>query len=83
MGKPVKTEILVYLYTTFPDALPPVDISKRTEIDMNGVLEALHTMSNKNKLETVLGVGLLDKVEQEGKALYRISKRGKSLMDGI
>ena len=83
VGKPVGTEMLMYLYTAFPDALPPVDISKRTEIDMNGVLEALHTMSNKNKLESLLGIGLVDKVECDGKVCYRISKRGKSLMDGV
>ncbi|MCD6456048.1 MAG: TIGR04279 domain-containing protein [Methanophagales archaeon] len=83
IGKPVGTEILMYLYTTFPNASRSVDISGRTGIDLNGVLEALYTMSNKNKLESLLGIGLVDKVEYEGEARYRISKRGKSLMDGL
>jgi hypothetical protein len=50
IGKPVGTEILMYLHTPFLKASRPVDISERTSIDLNGVLEALHTMSNKNKL---------------------------------
>ena len=83
IGKPVGTEILMYLYTTFPKASRPVDISERTSIDLNGVLEALHTMSNKNKLESLLGIGLVDKVEYEGEACYCISKRGKSLMEDL
>jgi predicted transcriptional regulator with HTH domain len=82
-GKPVGTEILMYLYTTFPNASRPVDISGRTSIDLNGVLEALHTMSNKNELESLLRIGLVDKVEYGGEACYRISKRGKSLMEGL
>jgi len=81
--KPAGTEVLMCLFTTFPDALLPVDISKRTNIDLNGVLEALHTLSNKNTIESLLGIGLVDKVEHEGEACYRISKRGKSLMEGL
>ena len=68
---------------TFPKASRPVDISERTSIDLNGVLEALLTMCNKNKLEGVLGIGLVDKVECEGEICYCISKREKSLMDGL
>jgi predicted transcriptional regulator with HTH domain len=84
IGKPVGTEILMYLYTTFPKASRPVDISERTSIDLNGgVLEALLTMCNKNTLERVLGIGLVDKVEREGEICYCISKREKSLMDGL
>lgn len=43
-GKPVGTEILMYLYTTFPNASRPADISKSTKVDLNGVFEALHTI---------------------------------------
>ena len=83
IGKPVGTEILMYLYTTFPNVSCPVDIFKQISIDLNGVLEALHTMCNKNKLERVLGIGLVDKVEREGEVCYGISKRGKSLIEGL
>ena len=40
-------------------------------------------VSNKNTLERVLGIGLVDKVEREGEICYCISKREKSLMDGL
>jgi predicted transcriptional regulator with HTH domain len=83
IGKPVGTEILMYLYTTFPKASRPADISGRTHIDLNGVLEALHIMSNKNTLERLLGIGLVDTVECEGEVCYCISKRGKSMMVGL
>ena len=83
IGKPVGTEILMYLYTTFPNVSRPVDISKQISIDLNGVPEALHTMCNKNKLERGLGIGLVDKVERDGEVCYGISKRGKSLIEGL
>jgi predicted transcriptional regulator with HTH domain len=83
IGKPVGTEILMYLYTTFPTASRPADISGRTNIDLNGVLEALHNMSNKNTLERLLGIGLVDTAEWDGKECYRISKRGKSLIEAL
>jgi len=81
--KPLGTEVLMYLFTTFPKVSRPVDIAKQVGVDLNGVLEGLHTLSNKNKLETLLGTGLVDKVEREGEACYRISKRGKSLMKSL
>jgi len=51
---------------SFPKVSRPVDISEQISIDLNGVLEALLTMCNKNKLEGVLGIGLVDTVEREG-----------------
>lgn len=81
--KPVGTEVLMYLFTIFPKVSGPVDISKEISVELNGVLEALHTLSNKNTIESSLGIGLVDKVEHEGEACYRISKRGKSLMLGL
>ncbi len=81
--KPVGTEVLMYLFTIFPKVSRPVDISKQISVDLNGVLEALHTLSNKNTIECLLGIGLVNKVEREGEACYGISKRGKSLMEGL
>lgn len=81
--KPVGTEVLMYLFTIFPKVSRPVDISKQIRVDLNGVLEALHTLSNKNTIESLLGIGLVDKIEHEGGAYYSISKRGKSLMEGL
>jgi predicted transcriptional regulator with HTH domain len=83
IGKPVETEILIYLYRIFPKASRPVNISGRTNIDLNGVLEALHIMSNKSTLERLLRIGFVDTVECEGEVCYCISKRGKSVMDGL
>jgi len=34
-------------------------------------------------LESLLGIGLAEKVEYEGEVCYYISKRGKSLVDGL
>ena len=81
--KPVGTEVLMYLFTTFPKVSRPVDIAKQISVDLNGVLEGLHTLSNKNGFDSLFGIGLVDKVECEGKACYRISKRGKSLMESL
>ena len=82
-GKPTGTEILMYLYTTFPNVSRPADISKNTNVNLNGVLEALHSISNRNKLESLLGIGLVDKVEYDDEVCYYISKRGKTLIDGL
>ncbi len=81
--KPVGTEVLMYLFRTFPKVSGPADISKQINVDLNGVLEALHTLSNKNMIESSLGIGLVDKVEREGETCYGISKRAKSLMEAL
>lgn len=64
-----KTEIVMYLHKIYPNTADITDISKYTGIDPSDSLGALREM------------GLVDKIEQSGVMHYKLSERGKSLID--
>jgi len=64
-----KTEIVMYLHKIYPNTTDSTDISGCTGIDPSDSLGALRDM------------GLVDMIEQSGVKHYKLSERGKSLID--
>lgn len=77
----VRTEIVMYLYKIYPNASYPADISRNTGIDPTNILGGLRGMGSRfDKTNSLIERGIVDKVELEGAAYYRLSERGKSLI---
>jgi len=74
-----KTEILMYLHKIYPNAANPTDISTRTRIDTAKVLIELH--GNSEPSNSLLGKGLVDKIEQGDVTCYKLTEQGKSWID--
>jgi len=80
----VRTEIIMYLYTMYPEASYPTDIANDTEIDATNVMSGLRGMGNGfGKSKSLLEVGLVDKVERDDGIYYQLSKQGKSLVENL
>lgn len=80
----VRTEIVMYLYKIYPRASYPADIARNTGIDSTNVLGGLRGMGNRfDESNSLLKMGLVDKIERDGMVYYRLSKRGKDLIEGL
>jgi predicted transcriptional regulator with HTH domain len=79
----VRTEILMYLYTFYPQALHPVEIAKNTGIAPTNVLRGLIGIGRFDTLNSLLNQGFVEKTEHDDATFYRLSERGKSLMESI
>ena len=80
----VRTEIAMYLYRIYPEPSYPADISRDIGIDQTNILGGLRGMGGRfGKSNSLIGMGIVDKVEQNGETYYRLSELGKSLMDGL
>ncbi len=66
-----KTEIVMYLDKIYPNTADNADISKYTGIDPSDSLGALREM------------GLVDMIERDKVTSYKLSERGKSLIDTV
>ena len=66
-----KTEIVMYLYTIYPNKSDIADIFEYTGIDPANIIGGLREM------------GLVDIIEQGGVASYKLSERCKSLIDDV
>ncbi len=77
----VRREILMYLYTIYPEASYPTEIASNTRMDATNVLSGLRGMgSGFGESKSLLEIGLVDMVEREEGTSYQLSKRGKSLI---
>jgi CheY-like chemotaxis protein/predicted transcriptional regulator with HTH domain len=80
----VRREILMYLYTIYPEASYPTDIARNTEMDATNALGGLRGMgSGFGKSKSLLEIGLVDMVEREEGTSYQLSKRGKSCIEKL
>ena len=81
----VRTEIIMYLYTIYPEASYPTDIARGTGIDATNVLGGLRGMGNgfAAKSKSLLKIGLVDRVERDGGICYQLSKQAKSLIENL
>lgn len=77
-----KTEIVMYLHKIYPKASDPTDISTHTGMDPANVLIELQGSTDTDQSNSLLEMGLVDKIEQGDATCYRLSKRGKSMIDG-
>ena len=80
----VRTEIVMYLYKIYPNASYPADISRNTGIDPTNILGGLRGMGNRfDKSNSLIERGIVEKVELEDATYYRLSERGKLLMESL
>jgi predicted transcriptional regulator with HTH domain len=80
----VRTEIVMYLYKIYPKASYPADISRNIGIDPTNILGGLRGMGNRfDKSNSLIERGIVEKIELEGEVYYRLSERGKSLIESL
>ncbi len=80
----VRTEIVMYLYKIYPRASYPAEIARNTGIDPTNVLGGLRGMGIRfDASNSLLGQGVVEKIERGKTTYYRLSERGKSLIDGM
>ena len=79
----VRTEILMYLYNHYPNASFPTDIARDTGISPSNVLGGLRGRGRFDTSNSLLNQGFVEEMSQGDIPLYRLSERGKSLMERI
>ncbi|MCD6456873.1 MAG: hypothetical protein J7K81_08840 [Methanophagales archaeon] len=80
----VRTEIVMYLYKIYPNASYPADIARNIGIDPTNILGGLRGMGSRfDKSNSLIERGIVEKVELEGAAYYRLSERGKALIESL
>lgn len=80
----VRTEVLMYLYKIYPEASYPAEIARGTGIDPSNVLGGLKGMGKRfGASDSLLKHGIVEKMEKGDTTYYRLSDRGKYLMDGL
>jgi len=80
----VRTEIVMYLYKIYPRASYPADISRNTGIDPTNILGGLRGMGTRfEESNSLLSMGLVDKIERDNVTYYRLSERGKELIESL
>ena len=80
----VRTEIVMYLYKIYPRASYPAEISRNIGVDPTNILGGLRGMGSRfDESNSLLKMGLVDKIERENIAYYRLSERGKDLIESL
>lgn len=80
----VRTEILMYLYKIQPAASYPSEISRHTNIDATNVLGGLKGMGARyDGSNSLLGLGVIELVNYNGVSYYRLSKKGKTVIENL
>jgi predicted transcriptional regulator with HTH domain len=80
----VRTEILMYLYKIYPRASYPAEISRNTGIDSTNILGGLRGMSSRfDESSSLLSQGIVEKIELGDVTYYRLSERGKALVESL
>ena len=80
----VRTEIIMYLYKIYPRASYPAEMSRNIGVDPTNILGGLRGMGNRfDESNSLLKMGLVEKVERENIAYYRLSERGKGLIESL
>lgn len=80
----VRTEIAMYLYTIYPNASYPAEIGRCTGIDATNVIGALRGMGSRfDESNSLLGLGLVDKIGDNGATYYQLNEQGKSVLEKL
>ena len=80
----VRTEIAMYLYKIHPEASYPADIARNIGIEPTNILGGLRGMSNWfDESNSLLGLGLVDKIGDNGTSYYLLSEQGKSVIENL
>jgi predicted transcriptional regulator with HTH domain len=80
----VRTEVALYLYEIYPEASYPADIARNIGIDATNVIGALRGMGSRfDESNSLLGLGLVDIIEDKGVTYYQLSEQGKLVMEKL
>jgi predicted transcriptional regulator with HTH domain len=80
----VRTEVAMYLYKIYPGASYPADICRNIGVEPTNVLGALRGMGKRfDSSNSLVGLGLVDEISVNGATYYRLSERGKSLIETL
>lgn len=80
----MRTEIVMYLYTIYPKASYPAEIARNTGIDPTNILGGLRGMGSRfDAASSLLNQGVVEKIERSDATYYRLSERGKTLVESI
>ncbi|RZN34452.1 MAG: transcriptional regulator [Methanophagales archaeon ANME-1-THS] len=80
----VRTEIIMYLYKIYPRASYPAEIARNTGIDSTNILGGLRGMSSRfDESSSLLSQGMVEKLELGDATYYRLSERGKALVESL
>jgi predicted transcriptional regulator with HTH domain len=79
----VRSEIMMYLYNNYPEASYPAEIAKNTGIDPTNVLKGLTGTGWFGVANSLLKQGVVEKMERGNETYYRLSERGKSLIESM
>jgi predicted transcriptional regulator with HTH domain len=80
----VRTEILMYLYSNYPKASQPEEISRDTGIDLKNVLRGLTGKGGWfMESDALLKQGVVEQIEEGGSTYYRLTERGKSMIESM
>lgn len=80
----VRTEVIMYLYKIYPRASYPAEMSRNIGVDPTNILGGLRGMGSRfDESNSLLKMGLVDKIEREKIAYYRLSERGKDLIESL
>jgi predicted transcriptional regulator with HTH domain len=74
----------MYLYKIYPDASYPADIARNIGIDPTNILGGLRGMGSRyGKSNSLIERGIVEKVELEDATYYRLTERGKVVIDSF
>jgi predicted transcriptional regulator with HTH domain len=74
----------MYLFKIYPDASYPADIARNIGIDPTNILGGLRGMGSRyDKSNSLIERGVVERVELEDATYYRLSERGKSVIESL
>jgi len=80
----VRTEVARYLYKIYPEESYPAEIGRNIGIEPTNILGGLRGMNHRfDESNSLLGLGLVDIIEDIGATYYRLSEHGKSLIEEL
>lgn len=80
----VRTEIAMYLYEIYPAASYPADIARNIGIAPTNILGGLRGMNHRfDESNSLLGLGLVDKIGDNGATYYQLSEHGKLVIEEL
>ena len=83
-GSRDKVKIVTYLHGIYPNISHSADISKHTNTDQATVLRELQGMGSRfDKSNSLLGMGLVDKIEKGDETYYKLSGQGKRFLQNV
>lgn len=80
----VRRGIAIYLYEIYPQASYPSDIARNVGIAAMNVIGGLRGMNRQfDESNSLLGLGLVDKIRDNGATYYQLSEHGRAVMEKL